>query len=119
MVDSDRDGSHIGGTTHSSSHVAPLGVTSHGKHQPALNVGGASSAVHEYTSGTHTHGTTGTHGTHGTHETHGTHNLPGPAPTTAGPHKSDILNKLDPRVDSDLDGSKTYGGDKTYAGREL
>jgi hypothetical protein len=29
---------------------------------------------------------------------------------TAGPHKSDIANKLDPRVDSDLDGSKTIGG---------
>ena len=26
----------------------------------------------------------------------------GPAPTTAGPHKSDLLNKADPRVDSDL-----------------
>ena len=26
----------------------------------------------------------------------------GPAPNTAGPHKSDILNKLDPRVDHDL-----------------
>ena len=25
---------------------------------------------------------------------------PGPAPHTAGPHKSDLLNKLDPRVDS-------------------
>jgi hypothetical protein len=24
------------------------------------------------------------------------------------------LNKLDPRVDSDRDGSKTIGGDKTY-----
>jgi len=39
----------------------------------------------------------------------------GPAPHTAGPHKSDLLNKLDPRVDSNLDGSKTVGGDKTYA----
>ncbi|KAJ5371117.1 uncharacterized protein N7496_007209 [Penicillium cataractarum] len=29
---------------------------------------------------------------------------------TAGPHKSDMANKLDPRVDSDLDGSKTLGG---------
>ncbi|OOQ84955.1 hypothetical protein PEBR_28415 [Penicillium brasilianum] len=29
---------------------------------------------------------------------------------TAGPHKSDLANKLDPRVDSDLDGSKTVGG---------
>lgn len=26
--------------------------------------------------------------------------LPGPAPNTAGPHSSDLLNKLDPRVDS-------------------
>ena len=31
----------------------------------------------------------------------------GPAPTTAGPHKSDMLNKMDPRVDSDL--SKQQG----------
>jgi len=30
----------------------------------------------------------------------GGNNLPGPAPTTGGPHKSDLLNKLDPRVDS-------------------
>lgn len=35
--------------------------------------------------------------------------------TTAGPHKSDMANKLDPRVDSDLDGSKTVGGPK-YGG---
>ncbi|KAK1975742.1 hypothetical protein LZ30DRAFT_604962, partial [Colletotrichum cereale] len=89
---------------------------------------------------TGSHGTTGTHNTHGnssltgnpntgatggvsnTHNaaghvgsavagTHGT----GPAPNTAGPHKSDALNKVDPRVDSDLDGSKTVGGNKTYA----
>jgi len=38
----------------------------------------------------------------------------GPAPNTAGPHKSDMLNKADPRVDSDLDNSKTFGGDKTF-----
>jgi hypothetical protein len=38
---------------------------------------------------------------------------PGPAPNTAGVHKSDMMNKLDPRVDSDLDGSKTYAGNKT------
>lgn len=31
----------------------------------------------------------------------------GPAPKTAGPHKSDMMNKLDPRVDSDL--SKQQG----------
>ncbi|KAJ5488740.1 hypothetical protein N7539_003630 [Penicillium diatomitis] len=33
----------------------------------------------------------------------------GPGQKTAGPHKSDMANKLDPRVDSDLDGSKTVG----------
>lgn len=35
----------------------------------------------------------------------------GPAPTTAGPHKSDLLNKLDPRVDSDLSKQKSTTGD--------
>jgi len=38
----------------------------------------------------------------------------GTAPKTAGPHNSDLLNKVDPRVDSDLDGSKTYGGNVTH-----
>ncbi|KAI0838777.1 hypothetical protein F5Y06DRAFT_44040 [Hypoxylon sp. FL0890] len=79
------------------------------------------------TTGTHgvtgTHGTTGTHGVTGTHGTTGTHGVagthtahsgPGPAPDTAGPHKSNIANKLDPRVDSDLDNSRTVGGNKTY-----
>ncbi|KAJ4373809.1 hypothetical protein N0V83_002548 [Neocucurbitaria cava] len=37
----------------------------------------------------------------------------GNSKTTAGPHNSDMLNKLDPRVDSDLDGGKTYGGNAT------
>jgi len=60
---------------------------------------------------------TGVTGTHGTHGTTGYNNTsgPGPAPSTAGPHKSDALNKADPRVDSDLNGSKTIGGDKTYS----
>ena len=40
----------------------------------------------------------------------------GPAPSTAGPHKSNILNKLDPRVDSDLDGSRTFGSVPGTAG---
>ena len=33
---------------------------------------------------------------------------PGPAPTTAGPHRSDLLNKLDPTVDSKPHGSVRY-----------
>ena len=38
----------------------------------------------------------------------------GPAPNTAGPHKSDMLNKLDPRIDSDL--SKQQSGTTGTAG---
>jgi hypothetical protein len=33
--------------------------------------------------------------------------------STAGPHQSDTLNKLDPQVDSDLDGSRTTSGAAT------
>ncbi len=41
---------------------------------------------------------------------------PGPAPNTAGPHRSDIMNKLDPRVDSK---AGKYQGETTmgYEGR--
>jgi hypothetical protein len=68
------------------------------------------------TTGTHGSGLTGSHGTTGTHTGAGLgHTGPGPAPNTAGPHKSDALNKVDPRVDSDLDGSKTVGGNQTYS----
>jgi hypothetical protein len=38
----------------------------------------------------------------------------GNASKTAGPHNSNLLNKMDPRVDSDQSGGKTYGGDQTY-----
>ena len=34
---------------------------------------------------------------------------PGPAPTTAGPHKHDALNKLDPSVDSKPGAGETTG----------
>ncbi|KAK3385709.1 hypothetical protein B0H63DRAFT_473444 [Podospora didyma] len=34
---------------------------------------------------------------------------PGPAPNTAGPHRSDLLNKLDPRVDSKAGTAATSG----------
>ena len=37
----------------------------------------------------------------------------GPAPTTAGPHKSDILNKLDPHVDSDQSKQRGDAGSGT------
>jgi hypothetical protein len=58
--------------------------------------------------GNNTYGSGATgYGTTGTGMTGSTHNK-----TTVGPHKSDMANKLDPRVDSDLDGSKTIGGPK-------
>jgi len=37
----------------------------------------------------------------------------GGAQRTVGPHDSNLLNKLDPRVDSDQDGSRTVGGNYT------
>jgi len=49
-------------------------------------------------------------GTGGSHATPGS----GTAQNTAGPHNSDLTNKLDPRVDADLDGSRTVGGNKTH-----
>merc|ERR1712230_290893 len=50
-------------------------------------------------------GTGGVFGASGSHATAGS----GTAQNTAGPHNSDMMNKIDPRVDSDRDGSKTYG----------
>lgn len=35
--------------------------------------------------------------------------LPGPAPNTAGPHRHDVLNKLDPTVDSQSGGAQVLG----------
>jgi hypothetical protein len=58
---------------------------------------------------THTGGLTGVSGSHATPGS-------GTAQNTAGPHNSDLMNKLDPRVDADLDGSRTIGGNKTHAG---
>ncbi|KAI9044555.1 uncharacterized protein KD926_000466 [Aspergillus affinis] len=42
------------------------------------------------------------------------YNTPGSgrASHTAGPHDSDVANKMDPRVDSDLDGSRTMGAQR-------
>lgn len=115
-------GSHHTGATHT---AGPHSSDMANKLDPRVDSDRDGSKTVGGTTGT---GMTGTHGTHGTHATHGTHTTgthgthtaggsgPGPAPHTAGPHKSDLLNKLDPRVDSDLDGSKTLGPDKTYSG---
>ncbi|GAB0137879.1 hypothetical protein EsDP_00006132 [Epichloe bromicola] len=101
--------SHVGGTNAGHTDAAGTHGT-HGTHNTHGSTGTGLAGSH----GTHT-GTTGTTGTHGTHDTLASHtgSGPGPAPKTAGPHKSDMLNKMDPRVDSNLDGSKTVGGNKT------
>jgi len=48
-------------------------------------------------------------GASGSHATRGS----GTAQNTDGPHNSDLLNKVDPRVDSDRDASATIGGNRT------
>lgn len=108
-VDSDRDHSrNLGANPHGTATTGTTGTTgSYGTHTGTHGTHAGTTGTHVGTAGT----TTGTHGTHAGTTGAG----PGPAPNTAGPHKSDLLNKADPRVDSDLDGSKTFGGNKTYA----
>jgi hypothetical protein len=135
-VDSDRDGSttiggaygsnttghrehHEGyGSKHSAGSTGLTGdVPSYGTQQSTL--GSEDTGAGIYTrSGTQNQGTSvgyeGHNRTGTTTHGHGIHSQ-GRAPKTAGPHKSDMMNKMDPRVDSDLDGSKTFGGDKTFS----
>jgi len=105
-VDSDLDSSRrtggLGGSTYNQTTTGTSGLSSHG------------AGAHGPT-GTHSSGLSGANtGAHmGENTAYGTNN-PGPAPKTAGPHKSDMLNKADPRVDSNLDGSKTVGKEKTF-----
>ena len=49
----------------------------------------------------------------------GTSNLGSGAKTTAGHHSSNLENKLDPRVDSDMDGSRGLGSNTTTSGSTL
>lgn len=116
-------GSHTG--THSHHTSGPHSTETANKLDPRIGGGIGHSGHHDHhnTSGISGTGlgssTTGTHSGHhtGSNLTGTGSNMPGTgnAPNTAGPHKSDLLNKLDPRVDSDLDGSKTMGGNKTHA----
>lgn len=103
-VDSDMDSSRrtggLSGSTYDQTTTGTSGFASHG------------SGAHGPT-GTHTSGLSGANtGSHMGENAYGAN--PGPAPKTAGPHKSDMLNKADPRVDSNLDGSKTLGKEKTF-----
>jgi len=121
-----------GGTTHGTTHSSGLTGT-HAGNTPGNHTGTTGGISHSTNAGPHDsnlankadprvdsdldskgnrHGaaTGGILGAHGSHATPGS----GTAQNTAGPHNSDMLNKLDPRVDSDLDGSKTFGGNKTH-----
>jgi hypothetical protein len=140
-VDSDRDGSANLGAAHNT-HNTTSGLgnpgtysgTHAGNHTGHAHTGTAGGISHSTNAGPHNsnllnkadptvdsdldgrgnrHGahTGGITGASGSHATPGS----GTAQNTAGPHNSDLLNKLDPRVDADRDGSKTIGGNKTYA----
>jgi len=125
-VDSDR--SNVHSNTHSSgltgthagnthgTHTGTTGGISHSTNAGPHNSNVANKADPRVDSdldgkgnrhGAHTGGILGASGSHATPGS-------GTAQNTAGPHNSDLLNKLDPRVDSDLSGGKTIGGNKTY-----
>lgn len=129
-VDSDRDGSRNLGAATGTGYSG----TQTGNHLPGQHAGTTGGISHSTNAGPHNSNlankadprvdsdldsTGNRHGAHngGVFGTSGSHATPGSgtAQNTAGPHNSDLLNKLDPRVDADLDGSKTYGGNKTHA----
>jgi len=108
-------GTHAGNTT--GTHTGTTGGISHstnaGPHNSNL-LNKADPRVDSDLDGRgnrHGAATGGILGAPGSHATAGS----GTAQNTAGPHNSDMINKVDPRVDSDRDGSKTYGGNQTHA----
>jgi hypothetical protein len=127
-VDSDRDGSHNTGAgyssnthsgTHTGNNVGGTGFgggvshsTNAGPHDSNLANKADPRVDSDLDSRGNRHGasTGGVFGASGSHATAGS----GTAQNTAGPHNSDMLNKLDPRVDSDRDNSKTIGGNATH-----
>jgi len=105
-VDSDRDGRGAmhGGAGAGYGHQG-VGTAGYGTAHPVPAAGIAHTAGGLGHSSHQQHGVgAGTGYGHEAGVGHGHHAagsmLPGPAPNTAGPHKSDILNKLDPTVDS-------------------
>ncbi|KAL9611693.1 MAG: hypothetical protein Q9167_003688, partial [Letrouitia subvulpina] len=112
-VDSDRDGSRNVGDAQGTTTGSGLGTSggfgttgTPGHHGTTTSTGAAEG--YGSTTGTGATGTTGGYGSTSSAGTAGNagtsyNTSTGPATSTAGPHKSNLLNKLDPRVDSDLD----------------
>jgi hypothetical protein len=107
-------GTHVGNTT--GTHTGTTGGISHSTNAGPHNSNLANKADPRVDSdldgrgNRHGAATGGIIGASGSHATPGS----GTAQNTAGPHNSDLLNKADPRIDSDLSGGKTYGGNKTH-----
>ncbi|QKX59596.1 uncharacterized protein TRUGW13939_06733 [Talaromyces rugulosus] len=116
-VDSDRSKvSTAGGVT--SSGIAPGDTASGGISSGGYNVGNPHLANAEPNSASRTDprfGSSDRNLRSGVAPAGSSYTSPGSGTTqnTAGPHNSDLLNKLDPRVDSNLDNSRTIGRDAT------
>lgn len=96
-VDSDRDGR---AAMHGAAGTGTAGY-GHSSTAPGMGPMGAGYGQPGYGGATAAHGVGyGQSHQYGGQHVAGTSMLPGPAPNTAGPHKSDLLNKLDPTVDS-------------------
>jgi len=138
-VDSDRDGSNtvgrtaghgeygssgIGSTGHTTGHTTGTGIghssgTAEGAHGPhnsrvanTLDPRVDSDRDGSRTTGTTGFGTTGRTAGHGEFGSSGL-GTSGTTEGAHGPHSSRVANTLDPRVDSDRDGSKTVGNAAT------
>ncbi|CZT41387.1 related to NUP42 Nuclear pore protein [Rhynchosporium secalis] len=108
-------GTHAGnhsGSTHTGTHGGISSSTNAGPHNSNLANQADPRVDSDLDGKGNRHGasTGGVFGASGSHATAGS----GTAQNTAGPHNSDMMNKLDPRVDSDRDGSKTYMGNATH-----
>ncbi|KAL8835051.1 MAG: hypothetical protein Q9170_003480 [Blastenia crenularia] len=106
-VDSDLDGRR-GMETSSGAHGTTGTHGTSGTHGNTGGYGSSTTSSGAYGSGTGVGGTSGGYGsnTTGSGYNDNTSSTTGTGSTTAGPHKSNMTNKLDPRVDSDMDGSR-------------
>ena len=98
--------STAGGYGTSSTSAGPHSSNLTNKADPRVDSDLDSSRGYGSSTGTGGYGSSTGSGLTGSRDNTGTTSGYGSSNTTAGPHSSDKTNKLDPRVDSDLDGSK-------------